>query len=463
MLPMYEKINAYVQMHHMLGQSDIVIAGISGGPDSVCLLCMLEMLSGEIGFRIVCVHVNHGLRGESADHDEAFVRRLCEERGIRLSVVREDVAAYAKAHGLSCEEAGRKVRRAAFRDAFDRYGGTKIALAHHMDDDAETVLLNLARGTGLKGLAGIRPVAGVYIRPLLAVRKTEILAYLKEREIPYCEDETNAGDAYTRNRIRNHVMPYLEAEINRKTAEHIHQLAGQMEELDRFMERQTDALWEVCVTEETPAERASEKGARSRGFRIDIEGLLAADEALRPYLIGRVISCAAGSRKDIEAVHLKAVEELAGRQSGKSIRLPYGLEAVGSYGGIRIGRRKTPSVTTVRGRIRTRIRMREELPDTFPEDPYTKWFDYDIIQGTVVLRGRMPGDYLDIDCEGHRQKLGRYFINCKVPEEVRDTIPVVAAGSEILWVVGYRQNQKYQISDATVRVLEIRFDEEAVS
>ena len=475
---MYEKIKAYIRRYSMIEKEDVVIAGVSGGADSICLLLLLEKLKKEWNFGLAVVHVNHCLRGKDADADETFVRDFCEKMDIPILCVREDVKAYAEQYKLSEEEAGREVRRAAYRQAMDRYGGTKIALAHHMDDNAETMLLNLARGTGMKGMAGIRPVNGRYIRPLLAVRRREIEAYLREQHIGYQTDSTNLEDAYTRNRIRNHVIPYLESHVNRKTVEHMQEYAEQMEQATGYLNRQTDKLWKACV-KETEA-----------GYQIALQPFLEADEALHPYLIRRVIAAAAGREKDIESVHVRNVAELCGRQSGRRVMLPYGLEAVREYDTIRIRERKMaagrkngmavaetgnddsgeraevllcrPGEGIFDRKMEEGIRLRvfscEKIPDAFEERLYTKWFDYDIIQSDVVLRGRRSGDYLQIDAQGHTQKLKNYLINAKIPKGQRDRIPLVAAGQEILWIIGYRQNQKYQITEHTKRILEIQVE-----
>ena len=174
---MYQEVRTYIQKHRMLKRKDKVVAGVSGGPDSICLLFMLLKLRQELELSLAAVHIHHGLR-QAADADEAYVRRLCGEWGVKLFVFHENVAEYARIHKLTMEEAGRNVRRMRFEEVSASLGGAKIALAHHQDDNAETLLLNLCRGSRLRGLGGIAPVEGAYIRPLLGFRKREIESYL---------------------------------------------------------------------------------------------------------------------------------------------------------------------------------------------------------------------------------------------------------------------------------------------
>ena len=198
-----EKVRAYIEKQHMILAEDHIIAGISGGADSVCLFFVLLDLRDRMGISFTAVHVNHGLRGEAANRDEEFVRELCGQYGIPLEVFRVDLESISKKRKQSLEECGRNIRREAFEQIRERCGGTKIALAHHQNDNAETLLWNLARGTGLTGLGGIRPVNGRYIRPLLCLDRNEIEDLLRQRGQGYCTDDTNGDTEYTRNKLRH--------------------------------------------------------------------------------------------------------------------------------------------------------------------------------------------------------------------------------------------------------------------
>ena len=445
---MYEKIKVYVEKHHMLEKKDKVIAGVSGGADSVCLLFVLMRLSKEMDFSIHAVHVNHGIRGQSADKDEDFVCRLCESLGIPFTVFRENIPVYAKEHGLTEEEAGRKVRRDLFEKVLGEHRGTKIALAHHLNDNAETLLFNLCRGTGLKGLGAIAPASGVWIRPLLCVKRIEIESYLEKRGISYCTDETNAQNTYTRNKIRNEVFPYLEKNVNEQAVLHITETAEQMRVLGEYIADEVLRLKKICTKDDGLG-----------GLLLIEESYRKTKEVFRPYLLHELLCDAAGYRKDIEGIHVRLTEELLCKQVGRQVNLPYQVTAVRCYEGIQfIKKREVPvRIPEEEGKFRLEIIDREMISQAFPQKNYTKWFDYDIIKNTVKIRHREPGDYLTIDKYGNTQKLKAYFINEKIPKNERDSVWLAADGSHIMWVVGYRQNQMYQITDKTKRILEIQF------
>ena len=243
-----KKVESYLRRWNMIERGEHIVAGISGGADSVCLLFVLLSLQKTMGIRVTAVHVNHMLRGEEADADERFVEELCRQQNVPCRVFRIDVAKEAEKRKCSQEEAGREVRREAMRKVMVEEHADKIAFAHHQDDNAETVIMNLCRGSRVKGMRGILPVSGELIHPLLCVGKAEIEAALKEQGIPWRIDATNLEDAYTRNRIRNRVMKELN-EINPGTAEHISRMAEKMSELWEYMEAETGTYTKECVKE----------------------------------------------------------------------------------------------------------------------------------------------------------------------------------------------------------------------
>jgi tRNA(Ile)-lysidine synthase len=200
---------AFAEKHDMLPKGGTILAAVSGGADSMCLLHVLINLSARYDLRIEAAHFNHMLRGDESDRDERFVLGECEKLGVPCHVGRGDVSAYARESGMGTEEAGRKLRYDFFYETAKKIGASRIATAHNGDDNCETVIMNMLRGTGLTGLCGIPPVRGIVIRPLLTVTRSGIEEYLRENNIPHVEDSTNRSDDYTRNRIRHRVIPAL--------------------------------------------------------------------------------------------------------------------------------------------------------------------------------------------------------------------------------------------------------------
>ena len=425
------RVQAYIQEHRMFERGETVITGISGGADSVCLFFILHYLQEELGVKLVAVHVNHGIRGEDADADERFVQNICKTAGIPLEIVRCNLELIAKKRKQSMEEAGRNIRREAFERAAQKYGAAKIALAHHKNDNAETLLMNLVRGTGLNGMTGIKPVRDRYVRPLLCLERREIEGFLTED--------------YTRNKIRNRVIPYMENQINPRAAAHLSEAAEQLRGVQEFLEKQLKVFKENCV---------SRKGEK---LLIRTEPFQSGDKILREMT---VLSCMEEVRGyegvTLEKVHAAREKEKEVRQKkekGILLREELPLEVKCRIPG-------TVFYQTPKGKktaVTCRIVDLAENPGNMQKS-HTNCFDYDIIKHDLCVRTRRPGDYIVIDREGRKQKLKSYLINEKIPASERGEILLIADGSHILWVVGHRLSLCGRPDEHTKRILQIQID-----
>lgn len=462
---MMEKVVRFIEEYRMIVEGDKVIAGISGGADSVCLFFILLKLREALGTELVAVHVNHGIRGEAAKADEEFVVRLCGQHDVKCMIYHEDVELIAKMRKQSVEEAGRMVRREAFEKALLQEEGTRIAMAHHQNDNAETLLMNLARGTSLKGLGGILPVNGRVIRPLLCVSRKEIEDYVAGLGCGYCQDETNDRDEYTRNRIRHLVIPVLEEQVNSQAVRHMNEAMEQLRLVQEYMELQMGEAGSRCLRE-PPG-----------GIQLLKTEFEAQPHVLQRMLVRQCIANAAGAERDISKVHVEAVLGLLEKQCGRSRSLPGGIRAVRNYEGVlleRMGKAdggipgkllKIPGTTIIPELNLTICSRILEKPKDFsvnqiPRKTYTKWFDYDIIKGSLIVRTRQGGDSIAIDRTGKRQKLKSYFINEKIQADKRGDIPLIADQNQVLWIVGYRRGSSCLVTDETTRILEIKVTEE---
>ena len=451
--------------HEMTAPGDAVIVALSGGADSVCLLTVLKQLATP-EFLLRAVHVHHGIRGAEADRDEAFAQKLCESLSVPLCVAYCHVPAYAAEHGLSEEEAGRILRYQVLEKEAGKWeqelpagSRVKIALAHHRDDNAETILHHLLRGSGLTGLAGIRPVQGRRIRPLLCVGREEIRAYLEAGHISWCEDSTNQSPDYTRNRIRSQVLPLLKTAVNEQAEEHILQAGQIIGQADAYLRQQAEEIWQeaVCGREEDLA-------------AIPLTAFARQPEILKTYLIRHMLDQLHPGWKDIGSRHFTAIAELAGKPVGSRLDLPGGLMARTGYETLEIVRKteREVSVKTESG-ADGEIHGRQTVPELhmtvfsrqkdqeIPKNQYTKWFDYDKIKGTLSVRTRRTGDYLILPSGGSKT-IARYMIDEKIPKEKREQILLLAEGSHVLWVVGFRISEYYKIEEHTENILQVTCD-----
>jgi tRNA(Ile)-lysidine synthase len=437
-----KKIREFIEKNSMLNKGDRVVLGLSGGPDSVCLFFMLLGLREEYNLDIHALHVNHCIRGEDADEDQAYVESLCKDYQVPLKVVRVDIPALVKESGRSEEEEARMARYEAFEAYADELSkesqadNVKIAIAHNADDNAETVIFHMARGTGLDGMCGIAPTRGRIIRPLLEVPKAEIMEFIQENEISYCVDETNSMVCYDRNRIRHNILPEL-SEINSKALEHITDMCNRLTEVADYISIEAHGLLEI----------SREDGNKLRKRAFVTAPKVIASQALKEYL-----SSFMPNQKDVSAVHIESILGLLQEDGERQVQLPYKKTLIISYEHLYV--QDEASEEETQGTFSYR-EFDLEQGMKYPTETYTKWFDCDKISDNIVIRTRAEGDYLTIDSAGNHKSIQDYFVDEKIPRHKRDSIMLVCDGSHVMWVVGYRISEYYKISNNTTRVLEI--------
>ncbi|MBQ7972276.1 MAG: tRNA lysidine(34) synthetase TilS [Lachnospiraceae bacterium] len=437
---------------HMDVQGRTLIVGVSGGGDSVCLLHVLHRLQSEFHLKLVCVHINHMLR-ETAERDEDFTREFAAKLDIPFYVKKADVKKLATEEKLSEEEAGRMVRRAFYEEVCEKEKGDYIVLAHHKNDNAETMLFHLIRGTNLKGMGGIRPVQGKYLRPLLCVERKEIEAYLEKEQLSFMEDETNREDAYARNAIRHHMIPKAE-EICSAAVEHMAEAGESFRETEEYLAMQTEEAFKACVKEETD------------GLHLNGECYGRLHSAIGSRLIYLCLE-RIGGRKDLTRTHVELCRALLDHQTGKNLHLPGGITLVKTYDGMVFlypekEAEEGTEIPACHGNsipldglgVAVGTLLDEWQFANIPKKTYTKWFDYDKIIQCPVFRKRRDGDYLVIDEKGSKKSLNRYMIDAKIPSYQREKLWILACGSRVIWIPGYRISEDCKVGPESKRVIQ---------
>ena len=451
---MKKKVLDFIRKNKLVKKGNSVVLGVSGGTDSICMLKILSDLQKRLGISMYVLHINHQIRGEEADEDAAFVKKICTKFKVPHRIINVDVPALAEAEGLSVEETGRYIRYDEFSKYAYEVGATKIAVAHNSNDNAETVLMNLARGTGIKGLGGIPPKREMedangniveVIRPILCLSRKEIEQYLKENEIEYRNDSTNDSTDYTRNKIRLEIMPILE-NINDNAMQNITNASNELADTSEYIEKDVDEAYDEYVSEENGKLFLSDES-------------FAIDPIVLTGVIRKMIENTAGKLKDITRIHVGDVVSLSDKQVGKKVDLPYSIVAEREYEGISISTEDNKSDEEKDTR-EVVIAFEEDGFDVanIEELKHTKWLDYDKIND-VVVRTRQKGDYIVIDADGSKKKLKKYFIDEKIPRRERDQVLVVADGNHVLWVVGYRISEAVKVTPDTKKIIRLEFKE----
>ncbi len=457
------KVCGTLTKYHMTNNDDRVVIALSGGPDSVFLIHAMDKLKNLLNISLYAFHLNHGLRGKEADRDMEFCKDLCDKMEIPIQIIKRDVSDFARKNGLSVEEAGHQLRYSIYKDMLDHFKADKIATGHTFDDQAETVLMRLLSGAGKKGLAGIAPIWENYIiRPLIDIRKQEILDFLKWSNIKYQLDSTNLDQSMMRNRIRNLLIPLLKEKFNPQIEENLCRIATIFREEMTYLDEITGSLLKRFA-------RITENRAV-----LDIEETLSLSPFIAKYLIRRFIANFSGSLKDISFEHTNNVFELLESRSGSSVILPGGLRAEKEYrflvitrwddneenGELPDIRLNIPGITRSKEwGVSIRAEILNEIPHNVGDNPYSIYLDYDgCIDREFILRTRKIGDRFTPMGMNGTKKLKDFFIDQKVPRRLRESIPIIVCGEEILWIAFYRQSDFCRINEKTKRVLNLQIE-----
>jgi len=417
--------------HNMIKNGDSIVVAVSGGADSVCLLHIMFQLSKKLGFSLCAAHLNHGIRGDEAERDEAFVKELCERLGIKLYCEKADIPTFAEENKMSIELAARKVRY----DFLSGIGGI-VATAHNADDNLETLVLNLARGTSLKGLCGIPPVRDGIIRPLIYCTRAEIEAYLEKENIFFVTDSTNLSDDYTRNKIRHKIIPVLR-EINPSVENAAARAAHSVKEASDYIEELS----------------AKELRDRLNGENLSVKGIDTLNKAVAKRLLMNF--CKLCGIEDISSSHLSQLYHIS--VSGGECTLPEKtLENASGY--LRI-KEKNPLKTVFN------IDYSEISPEEFRKNKkinnllLKNYLDCDKIKGKLVLRTRLVGDSVRLKNKNGTKTLKKLYTEYKIPIEQRDSLPVLSDDNGIVWVYKIGVAERCAADEKSNKILKINVTE----
>lgn len=448
-----------IRKYDLLTPGDKVVVGVSGGPDSVALINILNLLREEWDISLIVAHFNHGLRGDESDRDATFVKSLAETLALPYKLEKGDVSSYKKQTKLSMEEASRILRYRFLEATLEEEGAQKIALGHTADDQAEEILMRIFRGSGRLGLCGIPPVRNnVFIRPLIEVSRVEIERFLEERGLSYVIDSSNRDRRYLRNKIRLDLIPFLEKTYAPGLRQNLVQLSS-------ILREEEDYLQAVIAQEFS-------KISKYHGpEKVIIDGaqFLDVHKALRPRMIRKAIETVNGKLRSIGFRHILAVLKLSSQQHpSKMLNLPGGLIVRRAYKDIIIEKEMKEqiqfsypvldlapvSIKEVNKMIS--FKMMEYNEGTHIEtDKNVAYLDYHRLSFPLTVRNIRPGDrFRPLGMKGFR-KVKDFFIDCKVSRNVRKSIPILVEGDQIAWIVGLRIDDRVKITEVTKKVLRV--------
>ncbi len=463
-----QRVLDFIRKQHLVSSGQKLLVAVSGGPDSVCLLHILFKLAEQLDVRLHVAHLNHQLRGAEADADARYVADLAHRLGIPATIEQRDVKAYKARQHISLEEAAREVRYTFLAQVAKSIGASQVAVGHTKDDHIETILMHLIRGTGTRGLRGLQP-SGVWcspehsliiVRPLLEVSREETEGYCHSQRLVPCIDASNLSLSPLRNRIRHQLLPLLQS-YNPRIANALLRTAHIASDDLAFLDNEIASLWgEVALKQGDTI--TLDKG---RFHKLPL--------AVKRHLLRVSIERLIGNIKDIEAQHIEQVITALTKPAGRRISLPGGLVFFIEYDKYLIGRDpaalspcpvleaefplKLPGETLLPGwRVEATVINREQMGEE--KEDFTAHLDFNKTGDKLIVRSRRPGDRFQPLGMSQPKKLGEFMIDAKIPHSWRGRVPLVCSPRQILWVVGWRIDDRVKVTEATKQVLFLKFE-----
>lgn len=476
--PLPERVAHFCQKHNLFTPHDKIVVGFSGGPDSFCLLHLLNRLRPRFSLRLTVAHLNHQLRGPDAEADAAFACQIAEQWRLPFRLESRDVAGLAAARQQSIEEAARQARYTFLEQTARQVEATKIAVGHNANDQVETLLMHLLRGSGLTGLQGMRPIAPLpgaadpppaLIRPLLDTWREEIEAYCRQHNLAPRRDASNRDTAYFRNRLRHELIPYLQS-YNPNIEPTLHRTANIVAADLEILEQQLARHWPHIARRETP-----------QAIEIDLERWHQLPLALKRAALRRAIHKLEAALHNLTFDHIEtAIDRLAQGQVGTKISLPQNLVIRLGYDTFTLAAADAPPPRPDQPYITQTVPVNLPGPTPLPAAPWQlraaflsrvdpatlkqadRWeayLDADIAGEALLLRPRRKGDiFYPLGLSGHSKKVQTFMIDEKIPAAWRDQIPLLLSGERVLWICGYRLDERAKIRPATTRILYLKFE-----
>lgn len=457
---MKSKLKKYIESNGLIDKGEKILVALSGGPDSICMLHLLCSIREEYDLKIGAAHLNHMLRGEEANKDENYAKEFCEKLNVDFYSKRIDIERYSKENGVSTETGGRDARYNLFDTIAKEYGYTKIATAHNANDQAETIIMRMMRGTGLEGLCGI-PVMreGKYIRPILCMERWEIEKYCENFDLKPRIDKTNLETIYSRNKIRLEILPYMKENFNQDVVMALNRMSNILWEDNKFITEYAKGKFkEYCIKE-------------NGNIKID-EKLFYENKAIVARVLRKALTKVSKSTYDFELKHIEEVMKLSKIGTNKRIDLPNNIYAENIYGKIYI-KKKEKEIDTQKKEIiiekdklngyKTEFNgyelsfeiIENRKNSKIPNNDLIKYFDCDKIKKYVVIRTRKNGDKINPLGMNGSKKLKDIFIDMKVPKEKREELPVIVFDDDISWVLDVKLSNIYKVTKKTDNILKI--------